>query len=226
MLFLSLKVFLREEGAVLDGYYYPNQEGIDFYHRYKEDIALFAEMGFKMFRMSISWSRIFPQGIEHEPNQDGLDFYRNVFMELKKFHIEPLVTISHYDTPLYLEEEEGGWNERKMIAYFDRYTEVIFKEYKGLVKYWLTFNEINCLIMMKDWMPNATREMVSSYYQQLHYQFVASARAVQRAHETDPDYQVGCMLRFIIAVMLWYGGNIRPMQNVYGKKTMSNLIVH
>ena len=80
--------------------------------------------------------------------------------------------------------------------------------------------------MMKDWMPNATREMVSSYYQQLHYQFVASARAVQRAHETDPDYQVGCMLRFIIAVMLWYGGNIRPMQNVYGKKTMSNLIVH
>ena len=182
------------KGAVLDGYYYPNQEGIDFYHRYKEDIALFAEMGFKMFRMSISWSRIFPQGIEHEPNQDGLDFYRNVFMELKKFHIEPLVTISHYDTPLYLEEEEGGWNERKMIAYFDRYTEVIFKEYKGLVKYWLTFNEINCLIMMKDWMPNATREMVSSYYQQLHYQFVASARAVQRAHETDPDYQVGCML--------------------------------
>ena len=155
---------------------------------------MFAEMGFKMFRMSISWSRIFPQGIEHEPNQDGLDFYRNVFMELKKFHIQPLVTISHYDTPLYLEEEEGGWNERKMIAYFDRYTEVIFKEYKGLVKYWLTFNEINCLIMMKDWMPNATREMVSSYYQQLHYQFVASARAVQRAHETDPDYQVGCML--------------------------------
>ena len=125
------------KGAVLDGYYYPNQEGIAFYHRYKEDIALFAEMVFKMFRMSISWSRIFPQGIEHEPNQDGLDFYRNVFMELKKYHIEPLVTISHYDTPLYLEEEEGGWNERKMIAYFDRYTEVIFKEYKGLVKYWL-----------------------------------------------------------------------------------------
>ena len=97
------------KGAVLDGYYYPNQEGIDFYHRYKEDIALFAEMGFKMFRMSISWSRIFPQGIEHEPNQDGLDFYRNVFMELKKYHIEPLVTISHYDTPLYLIEHKDGW---------------------------------------------------------------------------------------------------------------------
>lgn len=182
------------KGAVLEGYYYPNHEAVDFYHRYKEDIALFAEMGFKMFRMSISWSRIFPKGIEKEPNQKGLDFYRNVFKELRKYNIEPLVTISHYDTPLYLEEECGGWNNRDTIAYFDHYTETIFKEYRGLVKYWLTFNEINSLIMIKDWIPNTPKEMIAANYQQLHYQFVASARAVQRAHEIDPNYQVGCMI--------------------------------
>lgn len=115
------------KGAILEGYYYPNHNAIDFYHHYKEDITLFAEMGFKMFRMSISWSRIFPNGIEDEPNKKGLEFYRNVFMELKKYNIEPLVTISHYDTPLYLEEELGGWKNRKLISLFDNYTEVLFK---------------------------------------------------------------------------------------------------
>ena len=182
------------KGVVLDGYYYPNHEAVDFYHHYKEDIALFAEMGFRMFRMSISWSRIFPKGIETTPNEKGLAFYRNVFDELKKYHIEPLVTISHYDTPLYLEEECGGWNYRETIACFDRFTETIFQEYQGLVKYWLTFNEINCLIMMKDWIPNMPKEAIRASYQQLHHQFVASARAVQRAHEIDADYQVGCMI--------------------------------
>lgn len=182
------------KGAVLDGYYYPNHEAVDFYHRYKEDIALFAEMGFKMFRMSISWSRIFPNGNEETPNEAGLQFYRDVFEELKTYGIEPLVTISHYDTPLYLEEECGGWNHRKMITYFDRFTETIFKEYKGLVKYWLTFNEINCLIMMKEWIENLPQEAIQSSYQQLHHQFIASARAVQRAHRIDPSYQVGCMI--------------------------------
>ena len=117
------------KGVILDGYYYPNHNAIDFYHHYKEDIALFAEMGFKMFRMSISWSRIFPNGIEEEPNKKGLDFYRDVFEELKKYNIEPLVTISHYDTPLYLEEELDGWKNRKLISLFDRYTEVLFNEY-------------------------------------------------------------------------------------------------
>lgn len=185
------------EGAkavVADGYYYPNQQAIDFYHRYKEDIALFAEMGFKMFRMSISWSRIYPKGIEEKPNQAGLDFYRDVFTELKKHGIEPLVTISHYDTPLYIEEELGGWSNRETIKLFDKYTETIFKEYKGLVKYWLTFNEINNLIMLKDIIPNYPKEKVAGVFQQLHYQYVASARAVKRAHAIDPDYVVGCMI--------------------------------
>ena len=106
------------EGArrtVFEGYYYPSHEGIDFYNRYKEDIALFAEMGFKVFRMSISWSRIFPKGIEEEPNREGLDFYRRVFEELRKYDIEPLVTLFHYDMPLYLEEELGGWSNRELI---------------------------------------------------------------------------------------------------------------
>lgn len=181
-------------GAVLDGEYYPNHESIDFYHHYKDDIALFAEMGFKMFRMSISWSRIFPKGIEEEPNQAGLDFYRSVFEELKKYDIEPLVTISHYDTPLYIEEELGGWSNREVIALYDRFTEVLFREYKGLVKYWLTFNEINCALMTLKFIPNMPHAMVQDRYQSLHNQFVASARAVKRAHEVDPDCKVGCMV--------------------------------
>ena len=181
-------------GVVLDGEYYPNHEGIDFYHRYKEDIALFAEMGFKMFRMSISWSRLFPTGTEEEPLQAGVEFYRDVFRELKAHGIEPLVTISHYDTPLYIEEEMGGWANREVIGLFDRFTEVLFREYKGLVKYWLTFNEINSLLMTRKFMPNLSHEALQTNYQALHNQFVASARAVQRGHAIDSEYQIGCMI--------------------------------
>lgn len=180
--------------AVIEDCYYPYHEAIDFYHHYKEDIALFAEMGFQIFRMSIAWTRIFPKGIEETPNQVGLDFYRNVFLELKKYHIEPLVTIQHYDVPLYLEENYGGWHHRKLIALYDRYTDVLFHEYQGLVKYWLTFNEINCPIMMKDLFPGYPINKVKDDIQLLHYQFVASARAVKRAHAIDADYVVGCMI--------------------------------
>ncbi|MCI8402330.1 MAG: family 1 glycosylhydrolase [Lachnospiraceae bacterium] len=180
--------------AVIDGCYYPYHEAIDFYHRYKEDIALFAEMGFKVFRMSIAWTRIFPKGMEEEPNQEGLAFYRNVFQELRKYGIEPLVTIQHYDVPLYLEENLGGWKNRRMIELFDRYTEVIFREYKGLVKYWLTFNEINSVLMMKHLFANYPDKTIKEDFQLIHHQFVASARAVKRAHEIDPNYVIGCMI--------------------------------
>lgn len=180
--------------AVLEGFNYPYHEAIDFYHHYKEDIALFAEMGFKVFRMSIAWTRIFPNGDEEKPNQAGLDFYRNVFLELKKYNIEPLVTIYHYDLPLYLEEEYGGWKNRELIKFFDRYTETLFKEYKGLVKYWLTFNEINSIMMMKDLFPNYPKDKVKEDFQLLHNEFVASARAVKRAHQIDSNYVVGCMI--------------------------------
>lgn len=172
--------------------FYPNHTAIDFYHHYKEDIALLKEMGFKMFRLSISWSRIYPTGEEAEPNQAGLDFYRNVFTELRNAGIEPLVSIWHFDTPLALEEKYGDWQDRKYIELYEKYVTTIFKEYKGLVKYWLTFNEINNTI---NFLPdNASDEAFQEAYQHLHYQFVASARAVQIGHAIDPDYEIGCMI--------------------------------
>ena len=172
--------------------YYPSHEGTGFYDHYKEDIALFAEMGFKMFRLSISWSRIYPTGEEEKPNQAGLDFYRNVFTELRNAGIEPLVSIWHFDTPLALEEKYGDWLDRKYIALYEKYVTTIFNEYKGLVKYWLTFNEINNTI---NFLPdNASDEAYQEAYQHLHYQFVASARAVQIGHEIDPENKIGCMI--------------------------------
>ena len=172
--------------------YYPSHVATDFYHHYKEDIALFAEMGFKVLRLSISWSRIYPTGEEDKPNQAGLDFYRNVFTELRNAGIEPLVSIWHFDTPLALEEKYGDWLDRKYIALYEKYVTTIFNEYKGLVKYWLTFNEINNTI---NFLPdNASDEAYQEAYQHLHYQFVASARAVQIGHQIDPENKIGCMI--------------------------------
>ena len=180
---------------MLDGYLYPYHDGIDFYHRYKEDIALFAEMGFKTFRMSISWSRLYPNGDEETPNQKGIEFYRNVFNELKKYNIEPLVTIWHFDTPLYLEEKFGGWKNRKLIDLYVRFAKTCFTEFKGLVKYWLTFNEINNTIMFLDrFGQKVTDTDFQNAYQTLHHQFVASAKAVQIGHEIDPENKIGCMI--------------------------------
>ena len=189
------------KGKVYDDEYYPNHVAIDFYHHYKEDIKLFAEMGFKTFRMSIAWTRIFPTGEEDEPNQAGLDFYRNVFKELKKYNIEPLVTISHYEDPLNLSEKYHDWGDRGMIDQYVKYATVLFKEYKGLVKYWLTFNEINStLLTLTTFDPNAqpSDEEYQHAYQKLHYQFVASAKAVQIAHKIDPNYVVGNMICGIV----------------------------
>ena len=129
-----------------DGYYYPAQTGIDFYHHYKEDIALFAEMGFKTFRMSLAWTRIFPNGDEAEPNEAGLAFYEDVFRECQAHGIEPLVTITHFDCPVHLIKEYGGWRNRKLIDFYKNLATTIFTRYKGLVKYWLTFNEINMIL--------------------------------------------------------------------------------
>ena len=187
--------------AVLDGYYYPNHKAVDQYHHYKEDIALFAEMGFKVYRMSISWSRLYPTGLEKEPNKEGVEHYRKVFEELKKYNIEPLVTIWHFDTPLYLEQNLDGWNNRELIDLFVRFATTCFSEYKGLVHYWLTFNEINntCgFIDMKAGALHLSKEEIDAEYreayQQLHYQLVASAKAVQIGHAIDSDNMIGCML--------------------------------
>ena len=174
---------------------YPVLKGIDFYHRYKEDIALFAEMGFKVLRLSISWSRIYPTGEEEKPNQAGLDFYRNVFTELRNAGIEPLVSIWHFDTPLALEEKYGDWLDRKYIALYEKYVTTIFNEYKGLVKYWLTFNEINNTLNVINMFGNGTtNEDYKKRLTHLHYQFVASARAVQIGHQIDPENKIGCMI--------------------------------
>ena len=129
--------------GVLEGKYYPNHEAIDFYHRYKGDIALFAEMGFKCFRTSIAWTRIFPKGDELEPNEEGLQFYDDLFDECLKYGIEPVITLSHFEMPYHLVTEYGGWKNRKLIDFFVRFAEVVFKRYKDKVKYWMTFNEIN-----------------------------------------------------------------------------------
>lgn len=183
------------EYAVLADYYYPNHKATDFYHHWKEDIGLFAEMGFKVFRMSISWSRLFPKGTEEEPNPEGIAFYRQVFEELRAHGIEPLVTIWHFDTPLWLEQNMNGWNNRELIDLYVRFAKTCFTEFKGLVKYWLTFNEINNTIQFLD-MPGETRpdEDYQAAYQQLHYQFVASAKAVKLGHEIDPENMIGNMI--------------------------------
>ena len=129
-----------------DGYFYPAKESIDMYHRYKEDIALFGEMGFKTYRLSIAWSRIFPKGDEAEPNEAGLAFYEDLFKECHKHGIEPLVTITHFDCPMHLITEYGGWRNRKMLGFYENLCRTLFTRYKGLVKYWLTFNEINMIL--------------------------------------------------------------------------------
>ena len=172
--------------------------GIDFYHRYKEDIKLFAEMGFKVFRLSIAWSRIFPKGDELEPNEEGLKFYDNVFDECAKYGIEPLVTLSHYETPLYLAEQYNGWTNRKLIDFYVRYTTTVFERYKNKVKYWLTFNEINSILhepFMSGGINTPKEELSKSdLFQAIHHEFVASAMAVKVGHEINPEFKIGCMI--------------------------------
>jgi 6-phospho-beta-glucosidase len=177
---------------------YPSHEAIDFYHRYKEDIALFAEMGFKSFRMSIAWARIYPTGEENEPNEAGLKFYDNVFDELIKHGIEPVVTIDHFDVPLHLSQKYGSWRSRVMVDLFVKYATTLFKRYKGKVKYWMTFNEINILMhlpfMGAGIFFSEGDNPKAIQYQAAHHLLVASAKVTKIAHEIDPKNQVGCML--------------------------------
>ncbi|MFV0255639.1 MAG: 6-phospho-beta-glucosidase [Erysipelotrichaceae bacterium] len=177
-----------------DKYYYPGHVAVDFYHRYQEDIALMAEMGFKTFRLSIAWTRIFPKGDELEPNEKGLEFYDKVFDECAKYGIEPLVTITHFDFPTYLATEYGGWKNREIIELYKRFVTVLFKRYKGKVKYWLTFNEINIILHMPFMGAGVTDGNKADLYKAIHHELVASAWATKIAHEIDPNNMVGCML--------------------------------
>ena len=181
-------------------------KGIDFYHRYREDIKLFAEMGFKVFRTSISWPRIFPEGDEEQPNEEGLLFYDNLFDECRKYGIEPLVTISHYETPLGLAKKYDGWRSRKLVDFFERYCRTIFQRYGKKVKYWLTFNEINSLIhapFMSGGIITPKEKLTEQdLYQAMHHELVASALAVKIGHEQMPDAKIGCMILGITAYPL------------------------
>lgn len=178
--------------------YYPSHEGIDFYHHYKEDIALFAEMGFRALRISISWPRIFPTGEDEIPNEKGLQFYDKLFAELKKYEIEPVVTINHFDTPLALVKKYGGWRDRKVIDAYLRYCKVIFERYRDEVTYWITINEINMVLHIPSMgaglllKKGENEEQVK--YQAAHYQLLASAGAVKIGKEINPVFQFGCML--------------------------------
>lgn len=172
-------------------------EAIDFYHRYREDIDLFAEMGFKTFRLSFAWSRIFPQGDETKPNAAGLEFYDRVIDYLLEKGIEPLVTLSHYETPLHLARHYGGWTNRELITFFERYARTVMEHFKGRVRYWLTFNEINSVLHFPFFsgIESSPEELgPQKLYQAIHHELVASARATKIAHELDPDNKVGCMI--------------------------------
>ena len=173
-------------------------EAIDFYHRYAQDIALFAEMGFTVFRLSIAWSRIFPNGDDAEPNEEGLAFYDRVFEECAKHGIEPLVTLSHYETPLNLTEKYNGWVSRDLIGLYERYVRTVFERYRGKVTDWLTFNEINSVLhapLMSGGI-GTPKEQLSEQdlFQAAHHELVASALATRIAHEVLPGSQVGCMV--------------------------------
>lgn len=211
--------------GIIEGKNYPNHEAIDFYHRYKEDIKLFDEMGFKCFRTSIAWTRIFPKGDENEPNEEGLKFYDDLFDECLKYGIEPVVTLSHFELPYHLVTEYGGFRNRKLIKFFVRFAEVVFNRYKDKVKYWMTFNEINNQANFKeDFAPftnsgvkykdGENREKIM--YQAAHYELVASAKAVKIGKQINPDFQIGCM----IAMCPIYPSTSHPKDILMAQKAM------
>ncbi|MEK4660838.1 family 1 glycosylhydrolase [Priestia sp. FSL H7-0729] len=192
-------VQLEEYLSGNSGVYFPKRNGVDFYHRYQEDIALFAEMGFKVFRLSIAWTRIFPTGEEAVPNEAGLAFYDNVLDELLKYGIEPLVTISHYEMPVELTRKYNGWESREMIDLYLKFANTLFDRYKNKVKYWITFNEMNMMLtslytgggILEDKIKGSQEQVA---YQATHHQFVASALAVKSGKEKMPNAQIGCMI--------------------------------
>lgn len=201
---------------------YPSHEAVDFYHHYKEDIKLFAEMGFKCYRMSIAWTRIFPNGDDEVPNEAGLAFYDKVFDELHKYGIEPIVTLHHYEMPLNLVQKYGSWRNRKLVDFAVRYAKVVFERYKDKVKYWITFNEINAivisprpwhqagLIYREDENPNDVKLQAG------HHQLLASALTVKAGREINPNFQFGCMLIYHLS----YPKTCRPEDQIVNREKM------
>ncbi|GGB05972.1 6-phospho-beta-glucosidase [Agarivorans gilvus] len=211
--------------GVQDDVMYPNHEAVDFYSHYKEDITLFAEMGFKCFRTSIAWPRIFPNGDETSPNEAGLQFYDELFDELLKYNIEPVITLSHFEMPLHLVKHYGGWYNRGLIEFFVNFSRCVFERYQNKVKYWITFNEIN---NQRNWKNplfgycnsgmNYTEfehpEQVM--YQVIHHQFVASALAVKIGHEINPKMKIGSMIH----MMPLYPATCKPEDMIQAQQSM------
>lgn len=204
------------------GAYYPSHEAVDFYHRYKEDIKLFAEMGFKCYRMSIAWTRIFPNGDDETPNEAGLKFYDDVFDELRRYGIEPVVTLFHYETPLNLVKKYGAWRDRRLVDFALKYAETVFQRYKDKVKYWITFNEINALLISpRPWHQAGIiyreDEKVSDVsLLATHHQLLASAKIVKAAHDMNAGLQVGCMLIYHLS----YPYTCRPEDQIVNREKM------
>lgn len=212
---------------IVPGTYYPNHVGNDFYHHYKEDVKLMAEMGFKAFRTSIAWSRIFPNGDETAPNEAGLAFYDDLFDELLKYGIQPVITLSHFEMPLNLVKKYGCWANRDLITIFARFAHVCFERYHDKVKYWMTFNEINNQTNYESDISvyensgikfKAGDDKQKLMYQAAHYELVASAQAVQIAHAIDPSLQVGCMLAFCPI----YPASSKPEDILFAQRAMDS----
>ena len=201
---------------------YPKRNGIDFYHHYKSDIKMLADAGFKMFRTSIAWSRIFPNGNELEPNEEGLKFYDNVFDECLKYNIQPMITLSHFEMPLNLVLKQNGWLSRKTIDQFVHFAEVVFRRYRNKVKYWITFNEINVLEMSGftsgGIVADNVKNNIEARYQAAHHQFLASALAVKKCHQIIPDAKIGGM----IARFESYPGTCKPEDALANLKANQN----
>ncbi len=211
-----------------DTIYYPKRHGSQFYYHYKEDIKLLAEMGFKVFRMSIAWSRIFPNGDEETANEEGLQFYDDVFDELRRYGIEPLVTMSHYELPIHLVRKYRGWYSRELVDFFENYVTAICSRYKDKVKYWLTFNEIDSIIrhpyttggLVKDQFEDGKFE--EACFQAMHHQFVASALATKICKEIIPNAQVGCM----ITKLMFYPMTCKPEDVLQAQKRMRDIYAY
>lgn len=192
----------RITDGVLPGENYPNHEAIDFYHRYKSDVELFAELGLKAFRTSIAWTRIFPNGDDENPNEEGLQFYDDLFDALLAKGIEPVITLSHFEMPYHLVKEYGGWRDRRVIDFFVKFATTCFERYKDKVKYWMTFNEINNQNGLNEWglytnsgiLIKDGEDAERTLYQAGHYELVASAKAVAIGHAINPDFKIGGMI--------------------------------
>lgn len=219
---LAFKPHLFPNTGTLDIFeedFYPTHNAIDFYHNFKEDIALFAEMGFKCYRMSIAWTRIFPNGEELNPNEKGLEFYDKVFDECLKYNIEPVVTMSHYEMPLTLSKKYNGFAGRETIELFVKFAKVVLDRYHSKVKYWMTFNEINAISFSGFMTAGVFNPSLELKEKAGYHQMLASAKIVSYAHECYPNIMVGCM----ISTHATYPATCKPEDNFEAIQSLNHV---